>query len=347
MKKNLFIMFVVLFATGMRAQDTVFLDSIPDDRYFVYETWLNHVDTVGCLYQAIGGDCPDLAFAKFNNYEGADSLTVYGIAVSLVPKIFFRSDLYGQLDTVPVEELSKVIEYARIYECDTTHPAGYPYQIGPDLPFSLATTPSYYFCMNKTVGGAFPTPPIVPVYEMYFDNPITVADSFFVGVTLQSHYYNEERFKMCVVNYVPMDFMSGFHSAVHFCNGWRVLSNIYPAEELFIYPIIVPNPDDTTGTENPIDTTGNGGGDSLRVQGADMLEHMVSVSPNPAKEEVWVSSESGLQSIEAYDNDGRCILRQEANGLEARIDVRGWAAGSYLLRVATPLGATTKKLLVR
>ena len=216
MKKNLFIMFVVLFATGMRAQDTVFLDSIPDDRYFVYETWLNHVDTVGCLYQAIGGDCPDLAFAKFNNYEGADSLTVYGIAVSLVPKIFFRSDLYGQLDTVPVEELSKVIEYARIYECDTTHPAGYPYQIGPDLPFSLATTPSYYFCMNKTVGGAFPTPPIVPVYEMYFDNPITVADSFFVGVTLQSHYYNEERFKMCVVNYVPMDFMSGFHSAVHF-----------------------------------------------------------------------------------------------------------------------------------
>jgi outer membrane biogenesis lipoprotein LolB len=78
-----------------------------------------------------------------------------------------------------------------------------------------------------------------------------------------------------------------------------------------------------------------------------MPEHMVSVSPNPAKEEVWVASEAGLQRIEAYTGDGRCILSQEANGLQAVLDVRGWASGTYLLRVTTPMGTTTKKLLVR
>ena len=349
MKKNLFCLFVVLFATGMRAQDTVFLDSIPTDRYFVYETWMNQTDTIRPSGSGIAGNCLDLAFAKFNNYVDADSLKVYGIAVSMVPAAVSQPDVYGLLDTVPIETLAKVVEYARIYECDTTHPWGYPYQIGPDLPFSLATTPSYYFCLTKPTGIIGRPPQIVPVYEMYFDSPVTVADSFFVGVSLQSHYYNEDRFHMNVKAYEPAEYMAGFHMAIRFCNGWRVWGNTYPAVELFIYPIIVPNPNDTTGNGggDSNDTTGNGGGDSLRVQSADMPEHMVSVSPNPAKEEVWVASEAGLQRIEAYTGDGRCILSQKASGLQAVLDVRGWASGTYLLRVTTPMGTTTKKLLVR
>lgn len=338
MKKNLFCLFVVLFATGMRAQDTVFLDSIPADRYFVYETWMNQTETIKPSGSGIAGNCPDLAYAKFNNYVDADSLKVYGIAVSMVPAAVGQPDVYGLMDTVPIETLAKVVEYARIYECDTTHPWGYPYQIGPDLPFSLATTPSYYFCLTKPCGIIGRPPRIVPVYEMYFDSPVTVADSFFVGVSLQSCYYNEDRFHMSVTAYEPWEYMAGFHMAIRFCNGWRVWGNTYPAEELFIYPIIEPNPNDTTG---------NGGGDSLRVQSADMPEHMVSVSPNPAKEEVWVASEAGLQRIDAYTADGRCILSQEASGLQAVMDVSGWASGTYLLRVTTPMGTTTKKLLVR
>ena len=64
-------------------------------------------------------------------------------------------------------------------------------------------------------------------------------------------------------------------------------------------------------------------------------------------EEAQVLSSFGIERIDAYTADGRCILSQEANGLQATLDVRGWASGTYLLRVATPMGTATKKLLVR
>ena len=73
----------------------------------------------------------------------------------------------------------------------------------------------------------------------------------------------------------------------------------------------------------------------------------VGIDPNPAEECVMVTSPLGLVRIEAYNSEGRRVLDRATEGVEATIDVKAWPAGTYLLRVTTPLGTTTKKLLVK
>ena len=104
-----------------------------------------------------------------------------------------------------------------------------------------------------------------------------------------------------------------------------------------LFPILTPDP---SAPEEP-------GEDTVGISRADMVGRYVTVQPNPATEEAQVLSSFGIERIDAYTGDGRCILSQEANGLQAVLDVRGWASGTYLLRIATPMGTTTKKLLVR
>ena len=107
-----------------------------------------------------------------------------------------------------------------------------------------------------------------------------------------------------------------------------------------MFPILTPDPNAPQEPgEQPGDTTG--------ISQADMVSRYVTVQPNPATEEAQVLSSFGIERVDAYTGDGRCILSQEANGLQATLDVRGWASGTYLLRVATPMGTATKKLLVR
>jgi hypothetical protein len=60
-----------------------------------------------------------------------------------------------------------------------------------------------------------------------------------------------------------------------------------------------------------------------------------------------VLSSFGLSHIEAYNAGGQKVYEAPASGLEAVIDVAPWPRGTYLLRITTPLGTVTKKLLVQ
>ena len=40
-------------------------------------------------------------------------------------------------------------------------------------------------------------------------------------------------------------------------------------------------------------------------------------------------------------------MHHEASGLQATLDVASWPAATYLLRITTPMGTVTKKLIVR
>ena len=71
----------------------------------------------------------------------------------------------------------------------------------------------------------------------------------------------------------------------------------------------------------------------------------MSVQPNPAVDEARVLSSFGLRGIEAYNAGGQKVYEGKAKGLEATLDVKGWPRGTYLLRITTPLGTVTKKLL--
>ncbi len=152
-----------------------------------------------------------------------------------------------------------------------------------------------------------------------------------------------------------------------------------PYFTLYLFPILTPappvdttvTPTDTTVTPTdttvtpidttvtPIDTTVTPidtvtpGGDTLRVQTADLVSRYVNVMPNPAHERAEVLSSFGLTKIELYDEQGRRLRTLPAAGLRATLDLhslglaRASTGGTLILRIHTPAGTTTKKLLVR
>ena len=73
----------------------------------------------------------------------------------------------------------------------------------------------------------------------------------------------------------------------------------------------------------------------------------VELTPNPATGEVRIASGIEMMQIEVYDEKGGLLHTLPATGLKADLDVSSWPRGTYLLRILTPAGPTTKKLLVQ
>ena len=79
----------------------------------------------------------------------------------------------------------------------------------------------------------------------------------------------------------------------------------------------------------------------------DVSSNDVTLTPNPAAERVTVSAK-GMQSIELLGVDGTVIMRRE--GLmqdEYILDLKGLAAGVYMVRVSTAKGTATRRLMVQ
>ena len=73
----------------------------------------------------------------------------------------------------------------------------------------------------------------------------------------------------------------------------------------------------------------------------------VSITPNPATDEATVLSSFGIDEVDVYDMGGASVLRQQASGLKARLDVKALPRGTYIVRIHTPLGVTARKLILQ
>ncbi len=76
-------------------------------------------------------------------------------------------------------------------------------------------------------------------------------------------------------------------------------------------------------------------------------ENEVTLSPNPATGSAEVLSSFGVSRVEVFSAAGRKMMDLKAEGLKATLDVSKLPSGAYLLRIHTPQGMTTKKLLIR
>ena len=81
----------------------------------------------------------------------------------------------------------------------------------------------------------------------------------------------------------------------------------------------------------------------------DLIYRYTSLQPNPATDRVSVLSSFGITAIEAYDLRGRKVyeVRTPNSEFKVTLDVSSWPRGTYLLRILTPAGPTTKKLLIQ
>ena len=99
---------------------------------------------------------------------------------------------------------------------------------------------------------------------------------------------------------------------------------------------------DTTHIDTThIDTT------NIGLQQVENDDIDITLTPNPTTERVTVSA-MGMQSVELLAVDGTVILHHE--GLhqdEYHLALKGLAAGLYMVRVSTPLGTATRRLLVQ
>lgn len=73
----------------------------------------------------------------------------------------------------------------------------------------------------------------------------------------------------------------------------------------------------------------------------------ITLQPNPAATMVRVVSDVGLTWVEAYYIVGAKVADQVVAGNETTLNVSSWPVGTYLLRLTTPVGSVTKKLIVQ
>ena len=104
---------------------------------------------------------------------------------------------------------------------------------------------------------------------------------------------------------------------------------------------IVVNPGDSI-VVNPV-------APSVGLLQPDPIYRYTALQPNPASDKVKVLSSFGISRIEAYDLKGRKVseFRTLNSEFSITLDVSSWPRGTYLLRITTPVGQTTKKLLLR
>lgn len=336
--KKVFLFFGLLAAVCSQAlaQDTLTMDAPPSN--YLYMVWS---DQDSLRHSALGFTTivPEHAVA----FDTKDTLQVYGLA--MMPKL--GEEHYSHaIDST----LDSVYFYARLYAKEPDSLRVIEQRI-----VHLRDTPiSYYLAFNKfdithsVPGEALELLPPFAVYETYFDAPVTVIDTFFVGVRDGGTHYQVNDSTYNTLYYFAIRYVAPNHPLLNerqtdaiyseIRHGWRFYTS-WPDRLFMMFPILTP---DTTGGG-----TGTGeGDDSLAVQQVQLVDRLVAVQPNPATERVKVVSSCGMERLTAYDAAGKQVHRQDASGLSTTLDVSCWPAGTYILHVQTPMGTSAKRLVV-
>jgi len=93
----------------------------------------------------------------------------------------------------------------------------------------------------------------------------------------------------------------------------------------------------------PGDTTSHND-DSLTV--ATVADRYTYLLPNPAKSHVSVASSFRILNVEIYSLTGQSMLHREVDALSTTLDISTLPSGTYIVRIHTTQGVSTKKLVV-
>ena len=157
-----------------------------------------------------------------------------------------------------------------------------------------------------------------PVYELFFDNPVAVKDTFYIGFNFETNYKYLDPTLGRVYNYKYTMTLNGLEQAwvtgrrdtvtiaqrrteesLYYDQGtWLIRTRIAPQTMYFLYAITEPG-DGTSG--------GSGSDTTLTITASDAAARYVSVQPNPAVDEARVLSSFGLRGIEAYNAGGQKV----------------------------------------
>ncbi|MBK8600746.1 MAG: T9SS type A sorting domain-containing protein [Flavobacterium sp.] len=75
------------------------------------------------------------------------------------------------------------------------------------------------------------------------------------------------------------------------------------------------------------------------------VDDSVSGYPNPAVNEVTITADNNIKSIQLYDAQGRIILTRLMDDLESKIELSSYSKGIYFIKITTEKGAQVQKLI--
>lgn len=355
MKKQAIIFALLLVAGTVAAQDTI-QSNQPRPNYF-FNHWLPN-DTAKITYFESTVSWSHLEYLSKNSLLNAkyffteDSLTIHGIAVMMdMPP---RSPRFAPY--VADSSTKDSYEYFSIYRAGPEHPE--PYSDSLRIHF-FDDSPTYYLQMH--LEHVLSNVEIYPVWEVYFQEPYVVNDSFYLAATSTSHtLYRAGPYEPYSDHwpFVILGFLPEPEYGSYFDQPWPEKTCSYLQDVgwicdsmgimLFFFPILTP--EDTTIVDTTIvDTTivDTNIVDTVGIGMVQLMERYVHLMPNPASERVTVTSSFGLRQVELYDAAGTRVLNQRLTGYSASLDISALPSGTYLARIATPSGTVTKKLIVQ
>lgn len=186
------------------------------------------------------------------------------------------------------------------------------------------------------------------IYEVYFDNAITVSDSFYVaGTEFNNHkdtndydMYAHPQTRLWQISYEDT---GGPYTSPHTIEratmgggrdtnwgGHRgEFTQPHRGSGLLIFPIF-----DTTGIVLDI------------TQPTRLAEEHTSLYPNPATTEASLFSSFRIHTVEVYNTQGQLVEQRKVEAQYARLNLAAYPKGMYVVVVTTAAGRTNKKLLV-
>ncbi len=343
MKKILAVIFLLASVVEMQAQDTLYTRSLR--RNYLAQVWV--IDTMECTYASPEHNLFCVNCEKIiKHFYSKDSIKVYGLAVSL----HYRDLSSWVADPT---DSSNSFEYFSFYELDSDSMDFH--SVSDSLIFDRFNTPiEYYmdFRLRYPIEGWGYIDPY-PFSEVYFDEPYTVSDTFLIGYTQRSTQVDFSGPGPMHLSHYPLETSSFMLDPLPTGQGWWETVTVTvdhirvdtgtkwittPSNYYMIYPILTPRPYQ--------DTTTHSGDDTLGVGNVQTVERFVALQPNPASERVQVASSVGLNHVEVFNTAGVKVMDLPASGLSLTLNIDALPEDTYLVRVATPVGIVTKKLVV-
>ena len=334
------------------AQDTI-THYYPDSSYF-YNDWPSGdvLPTPGAVaIAAVNSDLGGIILST------KDSITIYGIAICASTE----EEAYMNVEDIDPDNpasspnyvydrsLDSVYEYFSIYKADSI-----PTLVGQPLKLHIRDTPiSYYWDLGFEYyhsGLDQILPAIFPTYELYFQEGVTLSDTFYLVGTSHTlgdyydsatgQYYANIRWRLSVIflsnplNNTHSIFYSEDSSFGGQFFGWHRDNHLWPWTKM-IFPILTPKNDTVQG------------GDTISSTTPTLLDRFVITRPNPASTSVQVVSSVGLSFIEVSDMNGREMFKAKVSGNDYSVNVSEWGKGIYIFTIQTPMGIVKKKVIVQ
>ncbi len=74
-------------------------------------------------------------------------------------------------------------------------------------------------------------------------------------------------------------------------------------------------------------------------------DRSITMYPNPTKDNIYITADNPIKSIELYDMQGRIVKQEKYNKRQVNVNIANQALGIYFIKISTEKGVNTEKII--